>query len=100
MDRGDDTIAMYDLLQKLEKQAAAAGGEMHVLLGNHETMNMVNDWRYVTPGDIASYGGPEARKEAWSKHGSLGKWLRHKDTVLVKGDSVFVHAGSPFCTPS
>jgi hypothetical protein len=40
MDRGDHAKEIFDLLMRLEKEAAAAGGMVHVLLGNHEEANM------------------------------------------------------------
>ncbi len=36
MDRGDKAKDIFDFLMRLEKEAAAAGGMVHVLLGNHE----------------------------------------------------------------
>jgi hypothetical protein len=36
LDRGDRAKDIFDLLMRLEKEAAAAGGMVHVLLGNHE----------------------------------------------------------------
>ena len=49
---------------KLEKQAAAAGGGVHALIGNHEAMNVYGDLRYVSPGEFASYAqGPDAARE-------------------------------------
>jgi hypothetical protein len=44
-----------DLLMRLEKQAADAGGGVHTLIGNHEAMNIYGDLRYVSPGEYASY---------------------------------------------
>jgi hypothetical protein len=38
MDRGDKAKEIFDLLMRLEKEAEAAGGMVHVLLGNHEEM--------------------------------------------------------------
>ena len=55
VDRGPDSRAVMDLLMKLEKQAAAAGGAVHALIGNHEAMNVYGDLRYVSPGEYASY---------------------------------------------
>jgi TPR repeat protein len=55
VDRGPDSRAIMDLLMKLQKQAAAAGGAAHVLIGNHEAMNVYGDLRYVSPGEFASY---------------------------------------------
>lgn len=49
-DRGSQEQAIYDLLFKLQDQAAAAGGALHILLGNHDIMNAELDFRYVTKG--------------------------------------------------
>lgn len=55
LDRGPDSRAVMDLLMKLQKQAEAADGGVHVLLGNHEAMNLYGDLRFVSPGEFASY---------------------------------------------
>lgn len=44
--RGDDTILIYQLMDKLRGQAKAAGGQVLSCLGNHEWMNVIGDWRY------------------------------------------------------
>ena len=61
-DRGPDSKRILQWLDGLEEQAAAAGGQVIVLLGNHEVMNLHGDLRYVTPGDIKQFGGLEARQ--------------------------------------
>lgn len=40
IDRGDKAKEIFDLLMRLEKEAAEAGGMVHVLIGNHEEINM------------------------------------------------------------
>jgi len=40
MDRGPDARKILDFLMRLEKEAEAAGGMVHVLLGNHEELNL------------------------------------------------------------
>jgi len=55
LDRGPDSRKIMDLLMQLEKQAFKAGGRVHVLLGNHETMNLYGDLRYVSPGEYAAF---------------------------------------------
>jgi hypothetical protein len=40
LDRGTEAKKILDLLMRLEKEAEAAGGMVHVLLGNHEEMNI------------------------------------------------------------
>lgn len=55
LDRGADSRKVVDLLRKLEREAAAAGGRVHALLGNHEFMRLVGDWRYVSPGEFNAF---------------------------------------------
>jgi hypothetical protein len=40
LDRGSGPRKIFDLLMRLEKEAEEAGGKVHVLLGNHEEMNL------------------------------------------------------------
>lgn len=40
LDRYSDARKIFDLLMRLEKEAEQAGGKVHVLLGNHEEMNI------------------------------------------------------------
>jgi hypothetical protein len=44
-----------DLLMKLEKQAEEAGGGVHVLIGNHEAMDLYGDLRFVSPAEFAAF---------------------------------------------
>jgi Calcineurin-like phosphoesterase len=92
-DRGPDSRGVLSLLRRLSSEAKAQGGEVITLLGNHEVMNMQGDWRYVSPGDVATYGGQEARIEAFLPGGEEGAWLRTLPAVVQRGDTVFVHAG-------
>ncbi|HJT86268.1 MAG TPA: metallophosphoesterase [Bryobacteraceae bacterium] len=57
VDRGPDSRAVMDLLMKLEKQAQAAGGAVHCLLGNHEAMDLYGDLRFVSPAEFAAFRG-------------------------------------------
>ena len=45
--RGDDTIALFTLMERLREQASAVGGTVLSHLGNHEWMNAIGDWRYI-----------------------------------------------------
>src|SRR5262245_16482482 len=48
LDRGPDSKRVLDLVRRLEQEASRAGGQVYTLLGNHEVMRMVGDWRYVS----------------------------------------------------
>ena len=45
---------VLDLLMRLESEARAAGGAVHVVLGNHEVMNIAGDLRYVSTEEYAT----------------------------------------------
>lgn len=92
-DRGPGVRAALDLLMALEQQAAAARGRVHVLLGNHEIMNMLGETRDVTPEIFASFGGEAAYREAFKPGGRYGKWLRTKSPIARVENSLFMHAG-------
>lgn len=110
LDRGDDEQDILDLLERLQGEAERAGGAIHVLLGNHELMNVAGDLRYVTEGGFADFEGIEglklddpalasvppqarARMAAFRPGGPYAKILSRRNTVAVVGDSVFVHGG-------
>ena len=63
LDRGDDSRKVMDLLMRLQPEALAAGGQLHVVLGNHEAMNLLGDLRYVTPGEFAPTRDLERRED-------------------------------------
>lgn len=122
LDRGDQERAIIDLFERLAIEARAAGGAVHVLLGNHETMNAAGDFRYVTPGgfddfrDVAEPRGREdsddgnhgperaallarvppamrARAAALLPGGPYARILAGHAAVVMVGDTVFAHGG-------
>ena len=109
LDRGDGERAILDLFERLSEEAWAAGGAFYPLLGNHETMNVALDLRYVTPGGFADFadlslpGGhplagqvrPEAqgRVAAFSPGGPYANRLAGHNAVMQVGDTVFTHGG-------
>lgn len=70
MDRGDNAKDILDLIMTLGKEAEKAGGKVHMLLGNHEEMNItgiVFSYRsYVTPSQFKSFL-PDRYKEKQEK---------------------------------
>ncbi len=59
LDRGDDEQAIFELLWKLQTEAAEAGGAVHILNGNHEMINVALGFRYVTDGGFADFADVE-----------------------------------------
>lgn len=64
-DRGAGVRAVLDRMMALEPQAAAAGGRVIVVLGNHEVMTMIGDTRDATPEIFRSFADDrsESRRE-------------------------------------
>ena len=63
LDRGPRSRDAMDLLMRLEDEAKAAGGYVHVLIGNHESMNMIGDMRYVSKEEYAAFAADETLEE-------------------------------------
>ena len=107
LDRGADSRKVMDLLMRLQGEAQAAGGQLHVLLGNHEAMNLLGDLRYVSAGEYASYAdmdlaaarvsgmppGYVGHRAAFSPAGKYGRWLLALPIAIRINDTLFMHAG-------
>ena len=55
LDRGPGATKVAELLMDLQKEAKGHGGEVIVLLGNHEVLNILNDMRDVTKYIVRNY---------------------------------------------
>ena len=55
LDRGPESRRVLDLRRRLEGEAEDAGGRVFALLGNHEVMRMVGDWRFVSAEEFAAF---------------------------------------------
>ncbi len=113
-DRGPDSRKIIDHLVKLAKQARNKGGYIHMLIGNHEAMNVVGDLRYVSDGEYKAFAGRnsarfqelqwqrqvewmrtnvpefeemdlEAYRLEWEKQVPLG-WVEHRQAWSLNGD--------------
>lgn len=100
IDRGDDDRAILDLFDTLAEKAKKAGGEVLALSGNHEIMNSMADFRYVTPGGFQAFHDSDAtppsekgRTTAFAPGGPYAKKLATRPVVAAVGDTVFVHGG-------
>ena len=108
-DEGSD-LKIICLFNNLAKQAAKQGGALFSILGNHELMNVVGDFRYVSPREFREFGnyfkakktfkkgsypfGYKERKEVFQPGGVLAKKLAEtRHSILQVGSWVFVHGG-------
>jgi len=79
LDRGPNSRPAMDLLMQLEAEAEAAGGMVHVLIGNHEAMNLVGDLRYVSSSEYAAFASEERPEDR-------ERWLAAYAQQRAKGD--------------
>jgi hypothetical protein len=130
VDRGPDSRKALDLLQRLEREAARAGGRVHALIGNHEAMRLMADLRYVVPGEYKAFvdgssndlrrafieqSPPEQRAQfekelvpgmlemirAFGPKGDYGSRIRASNAVVRINGVVFLHGGiSPAVAPT
>ena len=86
---------IFDLLDKLSQEAQSSGGGLHILLGNHELMNVMGDLRYNSPLSQSDFGGNiEDRIDAFRPGGHMARRLACSTNVVLKiGDFLFVHGG-------
>jgi len=93
-DRGPQVTEAFWLLYGLQQQAAAAGGAVHFVLGNHETMVLYDDLRYVNPKYLRSaqlLG--RSYPQLYAGDSVIGQWLRTRPVLLKIGDTLFLHGG-------
>jgi len=101
VDRGPDSIAVLDLVMRLQKEAAEAGGQVGCLLGNHELLmlgayqfgrrstglssNFITKWR--------QNGGD--RKDLARLTMQHIEWLTQLPAMASLNDHLLLHADAP-----
>lgn len=106
LDRGNASLPTLRYLWSLADQAATAGGELLLLMGNHELLNMQGRINYVhgysrraaDGGELARSGGRDAWREMLHPaRGEIGRQLANHPAAAVRGEgacrTLFVHAG-------
>ena len=108
-DEGSD-LKIMNLLDNLGEQAELEGGKVISILGNHEMMNCVGDFRYVSPKEFEEFGiyckakrtqhkrifpyGYKERKQAFSPGGLIAKrYAANRYSIVQVGDWIFCHGG-------
>jgi hypothetical protein len=108
--RSDDERQVLDFLFAVREQAQAAGGKVHLLVGNHEVMGARVDNQAVGPNPFPGYEDVEGldlsderlaflaehtkkRGAALMSGGPYAKRFAQLPTVLQLGGTVYVHGG-------
>lgn len=82
------------VLEFVFEQQQARPGQWIQLLGNHEIMQLRNDWRYVVDGPTTENWATLADRQRALRRGSrLGDWLRSLPVIHQESGNIFMHAG-------
>jgi len=100
LDRGEGSADALRLLAKLQRQARKVNGQVVVLMGNHELMNLMGYFKYETPEENVGFL-PATRRDAFEKsHGEFGEFIRSFPAACVverehsiDASVLFVHGG-------
>ncbi|AMM52742.1 hypothetical protein TH61_04365 [Rufibacter sp. DG15C] len=100
VDRGENEPQVLWLIYMLEDKAAAAGGRVHYILGNHEIMKLYGDYSYTeykyreVAKQISGHSDWDtSARVLYGPNSELGKWLKTKNVAAKIGPYLFVHAG-------
>lgn len=94
VDRGEHVLPLLWLVYRLEAEAAAAGGRVTYLLGNHE--------QQLLRGDMESWPArmrataqrvPGGSRRLFAADSVLGQWLRTRPVIARVGDHLVAHGG-------
>ena len=97
-DRGYHVTEMLWLIYQLENEAEKQGGRVHLILGNHEVINLRGDLRYITA-KYVTLDSLVTKEEnltyidLFGLDSELGCWLRTKNAIERIGNKLFSHTG-------
>lgn len=87
-------LQLLQFMEDINVKAQQQGGAVLSLIGNHEVMNLLGDFRYSSKNDISEQGGLQLRKKLFAPGGDLfNKLSCTRNTIVQIGDFVFAHAG-------
>ena len=81
-------VEMIYFTNLLNKMALSKGGRVISLIGNHELMNIIGNYSYVSPKSLGNNRG-----ELFKPGGSLSAILSQRPIVVKIGGFLFCHAG-------
>ena len=94
LDRGTQEREVWELLRKLQGEARLAGGQVTMLLGNHEILNVCGQaGNFVHPRALEAFGSD--RIAAFAPGGELATHLANCPVVAIVDDTAYVHAALP-----
>jgi hypothetical protein len=93
-DRGAYVTETLWFLYSLQIQARNSGGDVHMLLGNHEIMALTGDHRYLNAKyEYFTHYTQTEYFRLFDTNSVLGRWLRCQNIILRINDYLCMHAG-------
>jgi len=90
----DSEFKIISLILKLQLESYIAGGGFHPIIGNHELMNILGIFDYVSPMGFKHFDGIKGRKKYFEIGGDFCKYLACAWNPVIKiGDILFCHGG-------
>jgi Calcineurin-like phosphoesterase len=95
VDRGPHGLAVIDLLMRLRGEAARAGGEVHVVIGNHDVQLLAaHRFGGTAVSEWLEAGGVQADLDGLTR--SHVSWLTELPAMMVLGHDLLVHGDALF----
>jgi hypothetical protein len=88
-----DDLQLLRFTDKLDQMAQEKGGRFISLVGNHEMMNIIGDFSYVSEYSLEKAGGRQGRIAKLKPGGEYAEILSKRVPVLKIGKLLFCHAG-------
>ena len=82
LDRGPQVRKIMDLLMTLEAGAEEQGGRVVVLLGNHEMMNLMGDWRDVSAEAYLGFVDEDSEQRRQDSYQDYVALLKSRSSIL------------------
>ena len=90
----DSEMIIISLICKLQLEAFTAGGGFHPIIGNHEIMNILGIFDYVSQMGMKHFQNVEGRRNYFKIGNIFCKYLACGWNPVVKiGDFIFCHGG-------
>ena len=90
----DSEFKIISLILTLQLEAFLAGGGFHPIIGNHELMNILGIFDYVSPMGMDHFNSKNDRYNYFKIGGDFCKYLACAWNPIIKiGDFIFCHGG-------
>ncbi len=87
----DTEVIMF--MDKLDHIARKSGGRVLSIIGNHELMNVMGDYTYVSQKSMEMSGGVFKRQYTFRNGGQMSQMLSKRNISIKIGSITFCHGG-------